>query len=543
MARTTGSSGGCIPRAVARWSDPKIPPRSTRQATAGSGRVTSRKRFAPLNSSFVNGPGSDLLEEFLQASPDAVVVVDAEGVIRACSNAARDLFGYEPDELIGQPVELLIPAASRERHVTYRSSYAAHPAVRPMGVGIDLMAVRRDGTQFPVDVSLVPSRSGGSLRIGAFVRDATVRRRNEELLRFVNEISHQALAGAGTDELLTLAAHQARTLVGAQASWITVPSSAESIVVAAADGTVARDFVELTLPMEASLSGQVMSGSGTLAIEDLSAHPSVLPAARRAGLGPGLYIPMLAEQGPIGALIVARDTGADAFSPVEIDVAQIFASAAAVVLALGSARQALEDARVTSEHERIARDLHDTVIQRLFAIGMRLQASERMAEGAVAERIGETVENIDQVIREIRETIFDLNHPDRQGSNVRRMVRDVTSEAVAHLGFPPRVNFRGPVESAVTEEMWTQMIPVLREALANVGRHAKASSTDVLVSVADGFLTLSVADDGVGISDQPSAGNGTYNMSERAEKLGGQLSLSRRKPTGTLVLWRVPLPA
>lgn len=489
----------------------------------------------------VEGSGSGLLEEFLHASPDALVVVDEEGVIEATSNAVTELFGYDPGELVGHPVEMLIPAASRQRHVAYRNSYAGHPEVRPMGVGLDLTAIRKDGTEFPVDVSLVPSRRGASLRIGAFVRDATVRRRNEDLLRSVNEISHHALAGADNDELFGLAARQARALVGAVASWISVPRGGDSIAVAAADGLVSEDIADATIPMEGSLSTQVMSGAATLAIDDLSAHPAVIEPARKANLGAGLYIPMIAEQGPIGALVVARRHGQPPFSQPEVDIAEIYASAAAVVLALGTARQALEDARVTAEHERIARDLHDTVIQRLFAIGMRLQASERLADGPVADRISDTVENIDQVIREIRETIFDLSHPDREGANVRREVRAVASEAAGHLGFSPRINFRGPVETAVTEQMCNQMIPVLREALANVGRHAKASAADVLLTVADGYLTLAVADDGIGISDEPTAGHGTFNMRERAEDLGGDLSISRRKPAGTLLQWKVPI--
>lgn len=511
-------------------------------AYRGEGPICSSGRPpGTVTLGWVEGSGGGVLEEFLHASPDALVVVDEEGVIEATSNAVLDLFGYTPEELSGQPVEVLIPAASRRRHAGYRSSYGEHPEVRPMGVGLDLMALRKDGSEFPVDVSLVPSRSGSGLKVGAFVRDATVRRRNEDLLRFVNDISHHALAGSVTEDLLGLAARRARMLVGAVAAWIAIPSSGDTITVAAADGPMAETFLDVTLPIATSLAGQVMTGAGTLSVENLSTHPAVMKRARDAGLGAGLYIPMLAEHGPIGALVVARDHGEQQFSSTEVGIAEIFASAVGVVLALSTTRQALEDARVTAEHERIARDLHDTVIQRLFAIGMRLQASERLADGPVAERIGDTVETIDQVIREIRETIFDLNHPDRDGADVRRAVRSVISEAAGHLGFSPRINFRGPIETAIGEELCAQMIPVLREALANVGRHARASSADVLLTVSDGYVTLSVADDGVGITNQPTAGNGTFNMRDRAEKLGGELTISRRKPSGTLLQWRVPV--
>lgn len=482
-----------------------------------------------------------MLEAFLHASPDALVVVDGEGVIRASSKAVTELFGYTPEELLGQPVECLVPEGSRRRHGAYRTSYSARAEVRPMGVGLRLMGSRKDGTEFPVDVSLVPSGSGPDLRIGAFIREATDRRRNEDLLRSVNEISHEALAGASNDEILALVARRARVLVGATSSWVAIPTRGDRILVAAADGHHAHLLLDMTLPMAESLAGQVMSGSGTLQVEDLSTHPAALSAAREADLGPGLYLPMLTDQGPVGVLIVARLQGDALYSTAEVGIAEIFASAVAVVLALGSARQALEDARVTAEHERIARDLHDTVIQRLFAMGMRLQATERLADPPVAERISDTVENIDEVIREIRETIFDLNHPNRDEFNVRYGVRAITGEAAGYLGFSPRVNFRGPVETAVTGALRDQLIPVVREALANVGRHARASSADVLVSVSDGWLMLSVADDGIGISDQPTAGQGTSNMRERAERLGGRLAITRRKPSGTLLQWKVPI--
>ena len=124
---------------------------------------------------------------------------------------------------------------------------------------------------------------------------------------------------------------------------------------------------------------------------------------------------------------------------------------------------------MTSEHERIARDLHDTVIQRLFGLGMRLQAAERLAQGPAAERIRETVDAIDEVIREIRETIFDLNRRDSTDPDLRQKFRQVTAEAAGHLGFNPRIAFRGPVEATLDEELTNQLLAVLREALANVG--------------------------------------------------------------------------
>ena len=195
---------------------------------------------------------------------------------------------------------------------------------------------------------------------------------------------------------------------------------------------------------------------------------------------------MITQDGPIGALVVARDTDAEPFNAVETAAAEVFASAAAVGIALGGTRDTLEAMHLVSEHERIARDLHDTVIQRLFALGMGLQGAQRLSSGAVGERISRSVQAIDEVIREIRETIFDLNRPQGADLDVRQRVRAVAGEVGGQVGFTPRTTFRGPVEAAVSDEMISHLLAVLREALTNVGRHARASTVDVVVAATAG---------------------------------------------------------
>jgi PAS domain S-box-containing protein len=485
----------------------------------------------------------ELLEAMFEASPDALIVVDSGGRVELASPAAERLFGYRTDEIEGQPIEFLIPEDRRQSHLHHRRNYFKEPLGRPMGVGLDLLGRRRDGSVFPVDISLVPTSLGGKLRVGAFVRDASERRRGEDLQRFVNEISRQVLAAGSTPGMLTLTAQRARTLIVAAAAWIAVPDevAGDQMVVAAADGAGAEAFVGALVPRASSLAAQVMSEGQTLLVEDMTADPAVLAEARSAGLGPGLYIPMRSETGPLGALVLARSHSEPAFGPGDVSLAEVFASAAAIVLALGSARQSLEDLRMASEQERIARDLHDTVIQRLFALGMRLQAAERLADAAVGERIRGAVDAIDQVIREIRETIFDLDRPDSHDPHLRQTLRGVAAESAEHLGFAPRLAFRGPVEAAVSEELAPHLVMVLREALSNVARHAQASNVDVVLVAADGSVTMSVADDGIGMPEGPSAGHGMENTRTRAARLGGELIVSGRSPSGTLLRWQVPI--
>ena len=489
----------------------------------------------------VAGSRSELLEALLRASPEAMVVVGQAGRIEMASSSVEALFGWRPDELVGQGVEVLIPEEVRDLHERHRGGYSRHPIPRALGSGLDLHGRRRDGTVFPVDVSLVPVVIGGTPRVGAFIRDVTESCRGENLLRYVNEISRELLTGRSTPDTLALTARRARILVEAALAWVVVPHGRGALTVVAADGEGAEALVGAKLSPESSFSARAMADGVPLPVGDMTADPAVLPEVRRLGLGPGLYLPMLAEGTSIGALVVARSAGEEAFAPAEVRSLEMFVSAASIVLSLGQAREELHKLQIVSERERIARDLHDTVIQRLFALGMFLQGLERIADGLVAERIGHVVGSIDQVIREIRETIFDLNGPDVSGPDVRKQVREVAAEAAAQLGFEPRVAFRGPVEAALPDEVVPHLVAVVREALSNAARHAKATTVEVvLAAAADGSVGLSVADDGVGIPEGPSAGHGLANMQSRAAKLGGVLRVARRHPSGTLVEWRVP---
>ena len=504
---------------------------------------TARLGLTGIQSHTVSDAYSRMLEEMFRSSPDALIVVGADGLIEGASPAVERIFGYRPEELDNQPIELLVPEDRRSLHRSLRAGYSEAPEERPMGLGRDLLGRHRDGSVFPVDVSLVPSAAGGRPRIGAFVRDSTERRRSEDVLRFVNDISRGVIAGEPTPDLLAMTAQRARLLVGAAAAWISVQAqSGDDMVVAAVDGDNADQLAGAVVPVASSIAARAMRNHEIVSVSDMAADPDVLTEARDAGFGAGLYLPMQAEYGPVGSLVLARRRGERAFDPGETQSASVFASAAAIVLALGSARASLEKMRISSEHERIARDLHDTVIQRLFGLGMRLQAAERLADGPVAERIRSTVDSIDEVIREIRETIFDLNRPESEhGTNLRDRFREVLAEAGDTMGFRPRVAFRGPVESAIGEDLLVQILSVLRESLSNVGKHAHARSVDVVLSAADGRVVLSVADDGVGITGDPMAGHGLLNMAARAEKLGGEMEVSQRSPSGTLLQWRVPL--
>jgi len=482
------------------------------------------------------------LAELLQASPNAVIVVDSDGVVLMASAAVRTLFGYEPDEVVGQSVEILVPEQFRTVHEHHRQSFVAEGGSRPMGLGLELTGRRRDGSVFPIDVGLSPFFAGEEKVVGAFVRDASDRQRQETRLRAINEITQRLLAGERTEATLELVASRARGLVGAALGWVVTPLGKEDLVISAADGEGAESVVGVKIVPATSISMRAMTERASILVEDLSADPEVPVEIRALGFGAGLYSPLSTEERVLGALVVARSRGAEGFSRNDVALVEVFANAAVVALTLGEDRLELEQLQAAVEHERIGRDLHDTVIQRLFALGMSLQSAERLVTGPVAERIEQVVDGLDDVIRDIRETIFRLERPAVAESGLRSDIDRVVAAASEQLGFAPRVGFHGPVDAATSAHLQPHVIAVLTEALSNVVRHAEASAVEVVIVAEDGTLLVSIADNGVGPPLGPSAGNGLHNIAERARSLSGSVSITARRPSGTLVEWRVPTP-
>lgn len=313
-----------------------------------------------------------------------VVVVDPGGVIVFSNAHGLDLLGWTPAELVGQHIEVLIPARLHDVHRTHRKTYTHSPVARPMGTGLLLTALHRDGREIPVEIALSP------------------------------------LAGEVTGTVVTV-----------------------------------RDVTE-------RLETSAM---------------------------------------------------------------------------LHAARTRLE---VLDDRDRIARELHDSVIQRLFAAGLHLQASTGRPD--TRDRIAAVVDEIDDAIREIRGVIFTLQRPSHMESGLAEALRVSLSEAARLLGHRPTLRVSG-ILSSVPEQLSAELLTVLREALMNVAKHAQATKTEVHLDVGADVVTLVVTDDGVGLappSSGDSGGLGLRNITERASRLGGQATFSDREPNGTEIRWRVP---
>lgn len=210
---------------------------------------------------------------------------------------------------------------------------------------------------------------------------------------------------------------------------------------------------------------------------------------------------------------------------------------------LRETEEALQEAAralaISDDRERIARELHDTVIQRLFAAGLALEGVASRVDGDIAERIEEVVGQLDETIREIRMAIFSLQHVRRSGSGLRgRLLEVITGQGQA-LGFEPRLQFEGPIET-IDAAVADHLIPTLREALANVARHARARNVRVIVHATGNEVGLEVSDDGVGVPADVVGGRGLSNMADRARALGGSFEVQAHEGGGTILRWRVP---
>jgi signal transduction histidine kinase len=255
-----------------------------------------------------------------------------------------------------------------------------------------------------------------------------------------------------------------------------------------------------------------------------------------------LGVPIVLHDEVFGNLYLTDKAGDEVFTDVDEELAVALAAAAS--LAIDNARlhsRAAAMARV-DERERIARDLHDDVIQRLFAAGLSLQSTAAMvADERVADRIMRTVDDLDSSIRQVRAAIFHLQQPVEQVSTRSDVLR-VCAEAADALGFEPTCRIVGALDAAVPADIAAQVLVSLREALSNVARHAGAHQTHVVVDARNGRLVLEVTDDGIGIAADAPSGNGLVNLRQRALALGGTCEARRRTEGGTRLRWDVPLP-
>ncbi len=263
---------------------------------------------------------------------------------------------------------------------------------------------------------------------------------------------------------------------------------------------------------------------------------SVVP---HPGQGAAVLVPLRAHLAEGGVLLIALADGRSGLEAEEVELLVSLADQASLALDRAEAIADREELVLVADRDRIARDLHDLVIQRLFATGLHLQGARRIAAGEeVRERLDTAVQDLDATIRDIRSTIFELQRVGER--SLRADVSDLAKEYVPVLGFTPLVRTTGPVDTVVGAELGDQLLAVLREALSNAARHAEASAAVVEIEVDDETVRLSVTDNGQGFPVERRE-SGLRNVRRRAADYGGTVRLLREEPHGTRLEWSAPL--
>ncbi|MER5599728.1 GAF domain-containing protein [Streptomyces sp. NPDC002265] len=417
--------------------------------------------------------------------------------------------------------------------------------VRDQVFGNLYLTEKRGGGQFDeedVSVTLTLAVAAGVAIDNARLYEES--RLRERWLQANAEITHLLMSGGERAEVLTLIAERAGEITGSSLAAVALPmGETGSLAVEIAVGMDAEAHRGLVLRTDRSLMGLAFSGDAPVTSADVAQDNRISPQPPRfGGLGAAVAVPIgTGEAGARGVVLLARQAGKPAYSAAETEPLQSFAAQAAIAMELADRRKDAEQVAVLQDRDRIARDLHDLAIQRLFATGMTLQSAGRLIEhDEAAERVVRAVDELDETIKIIRSTIFGLRTREgAQEAGLRARAVRVVGEAAPVLGFAPSVRMEGLLDTEVPKEIADHVVAVLSEALTNIARHARADRADVLLATDGRDVRLSVTDNGVGI---PAEGrrSGLRNMVERATQLGGTLELAKPEKGGTTLVWRVP---
>ncbi len=375
-------------------------------------------------------------------------------------------------------------------------------------------------------------------------------RRRQDWLQASTEVTRQLLSTEG-EEPLQVIARRVQQIAAADAVNVVLPTpDGQRLMVEVATGAGAEALTALTYPTSSTVSGLVLQTGQPVLIADMDAEEQVVHLSEFVPVGPVMVLPLVGTQRVRGALVVGRLQGRPQFGAAEMEMAAAFANQAAVALELADARADQERVTLLEDRDRIARDLHDHVIQRLFGAGLTV---ESIASGLGADprsiRLGQVVLDIDETIRHIRTSIFQLRGPlGPQTGAVRAALLAVAAEVAPLLGFQPQVSFTGPVDAVVPDAVIDDLEAVAREGLSNVARHGHAGRVDIRVATDTRSMVLELTDDGVGIGDTERR-SGLANLRERAEHRGGSFEVISPLPDdalfamtgGTRLRWTIPL--
>jgi signal transduction histidine kinase len=417
-----------------------------------------------------------------------------------------------------------------EGHPPMRSFLGVPIRIRDEVFGNLYLTEKRDGAPFTSeDEELVGALAATAAAAIANARRFAETARRQRWQQASTDITTALLSGTGPRQALRMIADRASALLDAAdarvVAGLTGPTGPTGPTAAPASAPA---------PVAEGVSSPASVGKGT-------------PSEDGIEPGPTISVPLGAGAQQHGYLVVTRCPGQEPFDDEDRLMAAGFAEQAALVLELARARADSERVRVLEERERIARDMHDHVIGRLFGAGLSVQSLSRwLHDPQGQQRLSEHVDELDAVIRDIRTSIYALQRGCGDAWTPRARVQQVISESTGHLGFDPEVVLDDPLDASLSTTVVENLLAVLREGLTNIARHAGATHVEVTVSVGDA-VELRIVDNGRGMPDSPKrsparadGGHGLRNMAHRASALGGSLEVSGTPGAGTTLIWRVP---
>jgi signal transduction histidine kinase len=455
-------------------------------------------------------------------------------------------------ELITSPRPLRLPEISRNP----RSSGfpAGHPPMKTfLGVPVRIrdevfgnlyLTEKKNGAEFDDEdeaVLIALAAAAGVAIENARLYDEA--RRQQRWLRASADVTQRLLSGAEPREILALVTEQALEISGADLVVLALPAgNGRQLVIEYAAGEGAAEALGLVLPADGSVSGMVLDSGKSLSLDDFSNDERAAAVAREhMHLGPAVVVPLGTPAKVWGILTAGRRPGSLPLAPQAVEVLITFAAQAGIGLELAEHRRDAERFAVFEDRDRIARDLHDLVIQRLYATGMSLESvSGRLGESENGQRVSSAVDALDETIKEIRSAIFSLHsRPTADEAGLRARVLLVAGEAAGPLGFAPELRVPGHLDEDVPAGTGEHLLAALREGLSNAARHAGASRVQVTIETGP-ELTLLVRDNGTGVKGTGRR-SGLANLAERAALLGGTFRVDPAAGGGTELEWRVPL--
>ena len=494
----------------------------------GAARDLVGARYAALG---VLGPGGEL-EQFVHDGMDDAQVTEIGDLPKG-----QGVLGL----LTSQPVPIRL--ASLSAHPAAAGFPPGHPPMGsflgvPVRIGEEVfgnlyLTERTAGGEFTADDEELAVALAAAA--GAAIANARRYTESEQRRRWLDATARLAplLLGEGRRQPHAMVAGHAADAADADFAILAVPGDQDQVIVTGTAGTPAASLMNRTAPLDDSLTGQaIRTGKPSLVTGDRLQSAA---AALGAEIGPLIAVPLAAGERILGALMLGRLAERPGFTETDLGMAASFAGHAAVAMELAAARADQIRLAQAEDHDRIAGDLHDDVIQELFALGMRLQGQAARSDPATAERVNGYADTLDEVIRKIRTSIFGLRQPRQALAGLQARVMEIIDEHAPQLGFTASASFTGPGPEP-DETLAHDILAVTREALSNCARHARATAVTIGLARQDGLITLDVTDNGRGLGT-PARSSGLASMRRRAENNGGTLQITRPPDGGTRLTW------